>query len=96
MALDETFLPTGGRRLARRLESHETPKRGSWLNAIDMEFAALSKQCLDWRIGGIDTLRHETAAWTRAPSAQAVPLAWQFPTPAARIKLKQLCPASAP
>ncbi len=95
-ALDETRPFAEGGRLTRRLEFHHTLKHGSWLNAVKIKFAALSKQCLDWRIGDIDTLGHETAAWTTAHNAQPAPLAWQFSTSAARIKLKHLCPAIAP
>ena len=35
--------------LAQRFELHYTPKKGSWLNMAEMEFAALAKQCLDRR-----------------------------------------------
>ena len=44
-ALYDTFPPAEARRLARKLEFHYTPKHGSWLNAVEIEFAALSKQC---------------------------------------------------
>jgi hypothetical protein len=32
--------------LAERFEFHYTPKSASWLNMIEIEFSALSKQCL--------------------------------------------------
>ena len=38
-------------------EFHYTPKKASWLNMIEIEFSALSKQCLDRRIGDIKALR---------------------------------------
>ena len=41
-----------------------TPKKASWLNVIEIEFSALSKQCLDRRIGNIDILRKEVLSWT--------------------------------
>ncbi|MFN7824058.1 MAG: hypothetical protein ACK5P6_01715 [Pseudobdellovibrionaceae bacterium] len=41
-----------------------TPKRASWLNMIEIEFAALSKQCLDRRIGSIKELEEEVKIWT--------------------------------
>jgi len=37
--------------LAKRFEYHYTPKKGSWLNMAEIELSALSKQCLDRRIG---------------------------------------------
>ena len=94
-ALDDTFPPTDARRLARKLEFHYTPKHGSWLNAIEIEFAALSKQCLDRRIAALPTLAHETAAWTLRRNAAAATLDWQFRTPHARIKLRRLYPTIA-
>ena len=42
-----------------KLEWHYTPKHGRWLNVAECELAALSKQCLDRRIGSIETLRRE-------------------------------------
>ena len=35
---------------AQRFELHYTPKKGSWLNMAEIEFAALATQCLDRRI----------------------------------------------
>lgn len=36
--------------LTERFEFYYTPKSGSWLNMIEIEFSALVKQCLDRRI----------------------------------------------
>lgn len=91
----DTFPPAEAHRLARRLEFHHTPKHGSWLNAVEIEFAALSKQCLDRRIGEIAMLGRETAAWTAARNAVATPVDWQFRTSDARIKLRHLYPTTA-
>jgi integrase len=43
-----------------RLQAH---KKGSWLNMAEIELSALSKQCLDRRIGDINTLSKEIDAW---------------------------------
>ena len=45
--------------LMDRFEMIYTPRKASWLNMIEIELAALSKQCLDRRIGNIETLRRE-------------------------------------
>lgn len=79
-ALYDTFSPAEARRIAAKLELHYTPKHGSWLNAVEMEFSVLSKQCLDRRIGDIQTLRQEAQAWDAARNAKAVKLDWQFRT----------------
>ncbi len=69
-------------------------QHGSWLNAVEIEFAALSKQGLDQRIGDMDMLAAETEACMPALNATAAPLHWQFRT-AARIKLPHLSPTIA-
>lgn len=88
----ETFPPDKARAHAERVEFHYTPKHGSWLNIAELEFSALSRQCLDRRIGEIDTLTCEVAAWNRQRNAEEVTIDWQFRTPDARIKLKRLYP----
>jgi transposase len=94
-ALYDAFPAVEAHRVARRLEFHYTPKHGSWLNTVEMEFSVLSKQCLDRRIGDIDTLRRETEAWDIARNRKAVKLNWQFRTKDARIKLRRLYPTVA-
>jgi len=91
-ALYDTFSPAEAHRVARKLEFHHTPKHGSWLNAVEIEFSALSKQCLDRRIGDIETLERETQAWQVVRNRKAVTLDWQFRTTDARIKLRRLYP----
>ncbi len=52
------------RRILRRLEFHYTPKKhGSWLNQAGVEWSVLGGQCLDRRIGDVETLTREVAAW---------------------------------
>lgn len=43
------------RGLAKRLEIHCTPKRGSWLNIAEIELIVMTKQYLDRRISSIDS-----------------------------------------
>ncbi len=45
-ALYQVFAPEEARRLTRKLEFHYTPKHGSWLNMVEIEFSILSRQCL--------------------------------------------------
>jgi hypothetical protein len=59
----EYFLPENAFELAKKLRFHFTPKKGSWLNMADIELSVLSRQCLNWRIGDIETLAKEVAAW---------------------------------
>ena len=78
--------------LAQRLEIHHTPKHGSWLNIAEIELSALTRQCLDRRIGDLDALNTELAAWQHATNADQRQVDWQFTTDDARIKLRHLYP----
>jgi DDE superfamily endonuclease len=90
--LYEAFDPDRARRIARRLEWHYTPKHGSWLNMAEIELAALTKQCLDRRIGSPDHLRREVAAWEDDRNERMAAVRWRFTTADARIKLRSLYP----
>jgi len=91
-SLYEAFPAEVARRLAARLEIHYTPKHGSWLNIAEIELSALTKQCLDRRLGDLDTVRRESAAWARDRTAAQKSVDWRFTTGDARIKLKHLYP----
>jgi len=73
--------------LAQRFAPHYTPKKGSWLNMAEIEFAALSKQCLDRRIPDVETLRHEVLAWAEQRNLAKTTVKWKFAQPDARQKL---------
>lgn len=83
----EVLPPEQAFALARRFEPHYTPKKGSWLNMAEMEFAALSKQCLDRRIPEIETLRREVLAWAERRNQAKKTVEWKFSHPDARTKL---------
>lgn len=91
-SLYEAFEPAEARRLARRLEIHHTPKHGSWLNIAEVEFSALTGQCLNQRTSDIKTLRRQTHSWTQQRNTKQKGVDWQFRTPDARIKLRRLYP----
>ena len=91
-SLYESFEPSEARRLSQRLEIHYTPKHGSWLNIAEIELSALSNQCLNRRIGNIDTLGKETKVWEEERNKSQTGVEWQFTTDDARIRLKRLYP----
>jgi hypothetical protein len=90
--LYEAFDPTRARRIARRLEWHYTPRHGSWLNIAECELAALTKQCLDRRIGSVDILRRAVTGWEDDRNDREVGVNWRFTTATARIRLRRLYP----
>jgi hypothetical protein len=73
--------------LAERFEFIYTPKGASWLNMIECEFSAISRQCLDRRIATVKRLRSEVLALLKERSAKAIKIHWQFSIEAARSKL---------
>ncbi len=76
------------RALRQTLDFHYTPKHGSWLNMAEIEFSALSRQCLDRRIGSQQVLEQEVLLWVAKRNAAAVKVNWSFTTEKARDKLK--------
>jgi len=75
--------------LKNRFEFHPTPKKGSWLNMAEIELSALARQCLDRRIGDMETLENEAKAWEEKRNQQKITIQWRFTTNRARDKLER-------
>ncbi len=75
--------------LSQRFDMHYTPKGASWLNMIEIEFSALSKQCLERRIPCQKQLEREVLAWVHERNAKRVTVNWQFSIQGARHKLQR-------
>jgi hypothetical protein len=88
-AFYETFSAEEAFALAQRFEFHYTPKSASWLNLIEIEFSALSKQCLNRRIATQATLTHEVLAIVKEREEKALKIDWQFSVKSARKKLNR-------
>ena len=73
--------------LAERFEFYYTPKSASWLNMIEIEFSALSRQCLNRRIPTIEKLEREILALVVERTKQKIKIDWQFSIQVARSKL---------
>ncbi len=82
----ETFSPEEAFELKKKFEFHFTPKKGSWLNMAEIEFSALSRQCLNRRIGNIETLKREAGAWEQERNRIKASVRWQFTKNKAREK----------
>jgi len=57
-SLHEAFDPTETHTLTNRLEIHNTPKHGNWLNIAECKLSVLQRQCLDRRIETAEFFRH--------------------------------------
>ncbi len=75
--------------LSERFEMVYTPKKASWLNMAEIEFSALSKQCLDRRIADIKILAKEVYAWMKKRNRLKVKIQWQFTKNKARNKFQR-------
>lgn len=58
----ETFAAAEAFALCQRFEFFFTPQCASWLNRIEIEFSALSRQCLNRRIPTQQQLEREVLA----------------------------------
>ena len=92
VSLCATFEPETTSRIAKKLEFIYTPKHGSWLNAIEIEFSILERQCLDRRIGSLEKLSTEVCLWEQERNQHKMKVDWQFTTEDARNKRKRLFP----
>ena len=81
--------PEEAHRLVRRFEMIYTPKHASWLNMAEIEFSAMSRQCLDRRLPSIEQLREEVKTWVAERERLNVKPNWQFSVVTARSKFKR-------
>lgn len=92
-SLYDAFPPAEARRLVQRLEFHYTPKHGSWLNMVEIEFSVLSRGCLRRRNPDESSLRRSLEALERERNAARATTDWRFSTDDARVKLHRLYPS---
>jgi len=85
----EAFTAEEAFRLSQRFEFVYTPKSASWLNMIEIEFSAISRQCLDRRIPSKAELEKEVLAIVKERSDKQVKINWQFSIETAREKLNR-------
>ena len=75
--------------LTDKIEFIFTPKSASWLNMIEIEFSALSRQCLARRIPCIKKLEAEVLTFFKERSQRGIKINWQFTQEQARKKLNR-------
>ena len=93
-SLYEASDPATARRSAETVEWHYTPKPGSWLDVAECEFAILTRQCLNRRVGTMAEVRRRIEAWERARNERLVEARWRFTAADARVKLRRLDPST--
>lgn len=88
-SLYKAFEPSEALRIHRKLEFHWTPVHASWLNMAEIEIHVLGKQCIDRRIGDVNTLKREIASWETERNQRQVNVNWQFTVNKARSKFQR-------
>jgi hypothetical protein len=79
-AVYEAFAPAEARRIIEKLEWHDTPKHGSWLDMAEIKLSVRQRPCLDRRLPDQETLKREVASWERERNQHAVKANWRFTT----------------
>jgi hypothetical protein len=80
-------------RFWKKLEIHDTPLHGSWLNMAEIELSVLGRQALSGHLPDLESVQERIAAWQTKRNAQRVTINWRFTTQDTRIKLKRLYPS---
>lgn len=88
-AFYETFSKDEAERIRGKIEFHFTPKHASWLNAAEIEINVMDIECTGRRIGNIETLAREVAAWTKRRNDQKKKIDWKFTKDKADKKLSK-------
>lgn len=85
----ENLSPEEAFQLMKRFEFQYTPKKGSWLNMAELELSAISRICLNRRIGTIEELSREVAVIVKERNELEIKVEWQFTISQAREKLSR-------
>ncbi len=91
-SLYKRYPPEEARRIIKKLEIHDTPKHGSWLDIAEIELNVMTRECLSCRIAEMGLLRSELSAWKTERNTLAAKVNWHFRTSDARTKLSSLYP----
>ncbi len=89
-SLYQSFPAAQARELVKRLETHYTPKHGSWLNMAEIEISALTQKCLKTRLGTIEEVEKELMTCVADRNTKKKTICWSFSTENAREKMNRL------
>lgn len=87
-ALIEILGEKEGKKIARKIEWHFTPKHASWLDQAEIEIHSLETQCLNRRIPDFHTMQSEVAACVKKRNIDKCKINWQFTREKAKEKFK--------
>lgn len=75
--------------LSHKFEFHYTPKKASWLNAVEIEFSAIARACLNKRIAAKELVEKQVLACVKERQEKRIKVSWQFSITDARKKLNR-------
>jgi len=75
--------------LAQKFEFHYTPIKGSWLNAVEIDFSAIARAALNSRIPTREQLEKQVSACVKERQQNEIKINWQFDITAARRKMNR-------
>jgi len=75
--------------LTQKFEFHYTPLKGSWLNAVEIEFSAIARTCLKKRIPTKDELETQILACVKEREKKKIKVSWKFDITYARRKMNK-------
>lgn len=73
--------------LAEKFEFHYTPVKGSWLNAVEIEFSAIARGCLKRRIPTKEMLEKQILTFVKERENKKIKINWKFDITMARKKM---------
>jgi hypothetical protein len=83
----KAFSEDEAERILNKIEFHYTPKHASRLNAAEIEINVMDIECTDRRIGDMEKLAYEVAAWTQRRNDDEKKINWKFTSKKADEKL---------
>lgn len=75
--------------LTQKIEFHYTPLKGSWLNAVEIEFSAIARACLKKRIPTKKELETQILACVKEREKKKIKISWKFDITHARRKMNR-------
>lgn len=75
--------------LTQQFEFHYTPLKGSWLNAVEIDFSAIARTALKKRIPTKEQLEKQIFACVKERQQKEIKINWQFDITAARTKMNR-------
>jgi len=75
--------------LSEKFDFHFTPKKASWLNAVEVEFSAIARNCLNKRIPKKKDLEKQVLIYVKEREKKQIKISWQFSINDARKKMNR-------